>query len=241
MRKIALVAVAAVAAASAGCGQSRAETGGPMVQRSYSLGAFRSIEVTGPYDVEVRTGGNPGASARGPQALIDRLVVEVKGDRLLIHPRQEHNILNWNSNRGSAKVEVSAAMLSAAAIAGSGGIAIDKISGDSFTGSVAGSGDLDLGSVAVQSLKLSVGGSGDIRAHAGQARSGDFSTAGSGDIDARGIGIETASAAIVGSGSITARATGTANVKITGSGDVNISGGASCRVSKMGSGDAHCS
>ena len=240
MRKAVLFGVAA-AVAAAGCSQSRAEEGGPTVQRSYQVGSFDRIEVAGPYDVRVRTGSAPSVSASGPEKLMERLVVEVKGDRLLIHPRKDQRMFNWSSTRGTATIDVTVPMLRAAAIAGSGEMTVDRIAGQRFDGSVAGSGDLSLSSLQVQALKLSIAGSGDVRAGSGEAQSADYSIAGSGDIDARGVRAGTAAVSIAGSGSINGQANGTASVSIMGSGDVELSGGAKCTVSKHGSGSARCS
>ena len=239
MRIASMIALAAALAAAA-CGRTQAQDGGPTVQRNYQVGGFQSIEVAGPYEVEVRTGGAPSVSANGPEELIERLVVEVRGGRLLIHPRKENGV-NWSSSKETARIQVTAPMLRAAAIAGSGGIRVDKVSGDSFEGSIAGSGDLRLESINVQSLKLAIGGSGDVEARSGQARNVEYSIAGSGAIDAQGVRADTASVSIAGSGSVNGRATGNASVSIMGSGDVNLTGGAKCTVSKMGSGQASCS
>ncbi|HEU5482774.1 MAG TPA: hypothetical protein VFU80_06770, partial [Sphingomicrobium sp.] len=73
MHKAVLIGIAAAATASAGCGQTRAEDGGPTVQRGYQVGPFEGIEVAGPYEVAVRTGAAPSVSASGPEKLIDRL------------------------------------------------------------------------------------------------------------------------------------------------------------------------
>ena len=243
MRKAVLISIAA-ATAAAGCSQGRAEDGGPTVQRSYQVGNFQRLEVAGPYDVRVRTGANPSVSATGPEKLLDRLVVEVKGDRLLIHPESEHRgFFNWGRSgvRGNATLEVTVPALREASIAGSGGISVDKVHGSDFEGSIAGSGDLNLDSLNVQSLKLSIAGSGDVRAHSGQAQRADYSIAGSGGIDARAIQAQTADVSIAGSGSVNAQASGTADVSIMGSGDVVLTGGAKCHVSKAGSGDVRCS
>lgn len=240
MRLSPTIAIAGAAIAAAACGQTRAEDGGPDIQRQFEVGRFDSIEVSGPYEVEVTTGGTPSVSASGPEKLIERMVVEVKGGQLTIHPRK-HSGINWSSTRGTARVQVTTQMLRGAAVAGSGGITVDKISGDSFEGGIAGSGGLRLGSIAVRSLKLEIGGSGDVQAGSGQARNAEYSIAGSGGIDAGGVRAENASVSIAGSGSINGRATGTANVSIMGSGDVELTGGAKCTVSKSGSGDVRCS
>lgn len=243
MRNFIVFGIIAAASASAGCGQSRADDGGPTVQRNYTVGAFDRIEVAGPFEVDVRTGGSPSVTASGPQKLIERLVVEVRGDRLVIRPREERGF-RWGSGwskSSKARVQVTAAALSGAAIAGSGGITVDQVSGERFDGSVAGSGDLTIGALDVQSLKLSIGGSGDVRARSGQARSAEYSIAGSGDIDASGVRADTAAVSIAGSGNINGQASATADVSIVGSGDVVLTGGARCNVSKAGSGNVRCS
>jgi hypothetical protein len=242
MRKAMVLGVGAVALAAAGCGKSHAEDGGPTVKRDFQVGAFEKIEVAGAYDVDVRTGSAPSVSASGPEKAIEQMIVEVKGDKLVIYPKERHGWFNWGShNFGTTRVQVTVPALSAAMIAGSGGITIDKVAGDRFDGGVAGSGDLTLESLQVQSLKLSIGGSGDVRARSGQAAAADYNIAGSGDIDASGVVSQTADASIAGSGSIRAQATGAANAKIMGSGDITLTGGAKCTVSKMGSGDVNCS
>jgi hypothetical protein len=241
MRRSFVAAVIAASAATAGCTSHHADAG-PTVSRSYQVGNFQKLEVAGPYEVEVRTGGNPGVSARGGEKLLSQTTVEVQGDKLVIRP-QEHNgwfHMSWGSH-GKAHFTVTVPQLSAAIIAGSGDIDVDKVQGDSFEGSVAGSGDLAVGNVEVQALKLSIAGSGGAKAAAGKAQSGDYSIGGSGDIDASAIQTQQAKVSIAGSGSVKANAAATADVSIMGSGDVDVSGGAKCTVEKHGSGNVRCS
>ena len=245
MRAIKIGLFAAAALSVSGCGDARGQhDGGSTVQRHYQVGPFQQIDVAGPYDVDVTTGGVAGVTASGPQELIDELVVEVRGSRLLIHPKEEHGFFHvFKSNiDGSAVVHVTtAAALSAASLAGSGDLKVDKVDAGGFSGNLAGSGDLTLGQASAQNLKLSIAGSGDIHAGSGQAANVEYSTAGSGNIDAGGVRAQSAHVNAVGSGSINGQATGTATVTIMGSGDVTLTGGAKCTVSKMGSGDARCS
>ena len=240
MRKaIALGAIVAAIAASA-CTQARSESGGPVVERDYQVGAFEQIEVAGHYDVDVRTGTAPSVHASGPQKDIERLVVEVRGNRLLIHPRNERGFnMNWSS-REPTRIAVTVPKLSGAAIAGSGGITVDRVASDRFKGEIAGSGDLNVQAIEAGSVELSIAGSGNIRA-AGRARTAKYDIAGSGDIDAEGLVSESADVSIAGSGNVAANATGTASATTLGSGDISLTGGAKCTVSKHGSGDVRCS
>ena len=242
MRKAVLIGVAMAATATAGCARGHAEDGGPMVQKSYQVGNFTQVELAGPFDVTIHTGSAPSVSARGNQKLIDRLAVEVKGDKLVIHTESNRGWFNWGwGTNGKADIAITMPSISAATLAGSGGINIDHVKGDNFEGTVAGSGDLNIDSVEVQSLKLSIAGSGDVRARSGQTASAAYKIAGSGGIDARSIKAQTADVSIAGSGSISGQATAAADVKIMGSGDVTLTGGAKCNITKHGSGDVNCS
>ena len=84
MRKSIAAALIAASAAVSGCGHNRSENGGPTVARNYPVGNFDQVEVGGPFNVEVSTGANPSVSARGPQKMLEHMVVEVKGGKLVI-------------------------------------------------------------------------------------------------------------------------------------------------------------
>jgi hypothetical protein len=232
--------VIAASTATSAC-HARGEEGGPTVSRNYQVAGFDQIEVAGPYDVTVRTGSGPTVAARGPEKMIEHMVVEVRGGKLLVHPeRQGWFHTGWHF-RGKVELAVTVPQLREATIAGSGDIKVDQVKGDQFEGTVAGSGGLDVGTLDVQSLRLSIAGSGAAKAGTGRAQSAKFDIAGSGDIDARGIQTQAADVSIAGSGSVAAHATETADVSIMGSGDVDVTGGAKCKISKTGSGDVRCS
>lgn len=235
--------VAAIAAtALAGCQVHAQEGGGPTVSKNYSVSNFQVIEVAGPYNVEVRTGANPSVSAQGGEKLLERTVVEVDGDKLVIRPEHDHSFFNFGwGHHGKATFTVTVPQLSGAIIAGSGDIHIDKIAAQNFEGTVAGSGGLDVGSMEVQQLKLAIAGSGGVKAGAGKTQSAKYDIAGSGDIEASAVQAQDLKVSIAGSGGVKAHSSGTADVSIMGSGDVDVTGGAKCNVSKSGSGSVRCS
>jgi len=234
------LAVVVAASAVAGCQVNAQEAPGRNITRNYQVGNFQQIEVAGPYDVEVRTGTNPSVSANGSEKLLEKTVVEVKGDKLLIRPENNHSFFHFGwSSRGKAHFTVTVPQLSGATIAGSGDVQVDKVQGDRFEGTVAGSGGIVVGNMDVQTLKLAIAGSGGVKG-SGKAKSADYDIAGSGGIDGSGIVAEQAKISIAGSGDVKAHATGSADVSIMGSGDVEVSGGAKCKVSKAGSGDVRC-
>jgi hypothetical protein len=239
---VAAAPLIAAAGILSSCSSREAADGGPAVSRDYQVAAFNSIEVAGPYDVEVRTGSGQTIAGKGPQRLIEQTVVEVKGDTLTIRPEQSRGWFHsgWHSS-GKANFVITVPELRGATIAGSGDIKVDRLSGNGFEGSIAGSGELDLGSIDIQTLKLAIAGSGGVKAGNGTAKVAEYEIAGSGGINAGGISAEQAKVSIAGSGSVQAKATQTAKIDIMGSGSVNMTGGAKCEVSKMGSGNVHCS
>jgi len=237
---IRLASLAVVGLMAGAChvnGKAEDRDPGDRVTRSYQVGAFDKIAVTGPYEVKVVTGGKGAISATGGDRLLDETDVVVEGDTLRIMPKKRNGV-RWHWGSGKAEFTVNVAALRAATIAGSGDISVDKLAGD-FDGTVSGSGDMRIGQASGGKVSLAINGSGEIDA-AGRAEGIDLSIRGSGEIDAAGLSSRTADLSIAGSGSIRANASDSANVSIRGSGDVEVLGGAKCNVSKAGSGDVRC-
>ena len=209
---------------------------GPEVNRSYQVGGFDRLAVAGPYEVNVVTGGAVGVTAKGGAHLLDETEVIVEGNTLKIQPKKKG--IRWNWRDGKAVFTVNAAALHGASLAGSGGVKVDKVTGD-FEGEIAGSGGLNVGQIDGGRVRFDIAGSGGVEA-AGKADTVDISIAGSGDVRLGGLAARSADVSIAGSGNIQANASESANVSIMGSGDVEIKGGAKCKVSKAGSGDVRC-
>lgn len=236
MRGLILTAIVAAAAAT-GCTARQSEDPGPKGARDFAVGDFKSIESAGSYDVTVRTGARPSVRAEGPQNVLDRLVVEVKGDRLTI--RQQNGSFSW-SRAEPVRIAVTVPELHGATIAGSGTLTVDKVVADTFKASIAGSGDLSLPQVRAKSLELEIAGSGSGSV-AGQVDAANYSIAGSGEVDASKLQAKDIELSIAGSGGVSANATGTVQGAIMGSGEARITGGAKCQVTKAGSGTISCS
>jgi hypothetical protein len=242
MRHAHWLAAAGLLIGLSACSETRAEEAGPAVSRSYPVTPFSKIEVSGPYDVSVTTGGQPNVQASGGENLLAKTVVEVVDGTLRIHPEKRKGMKwGWSSMKGeNARFAVSVPMLTDASVAGSGDIAINKVAGERFAGSIAGSGGLKLQDVQVRQLGLEIAGSGKVEGR-GQAAEAKYEIAGSGDILAAAIASERMEASIAGSGNIEAHARSTANVDIAGAGNVKVTGGAKCKVSKAGVGNVSCS
>jgi Putative auto-transporter adhesin, head GIN domain len=227
--------------ALAGCSVSVNSDTGSAVERAFPVGSFTGIAVAGPYEVGVHTGAAPSVRARGSEDALDRLQVEVEDGKLKISSERHFSLFGWGFWRTHDKVRLNVTVpsLDHAAVAGSGGISIDRVTGAKFEGKVAGSGDLTVAAVDAADIELSIAGSGDVSA-TGKAKSARYKIAGSGDIRAADLTVEHVEVSIAGSGSVVGKATATAAVKVAGAGDVTITGGAKCTVSKAGVGNVNC-
>lgn len=239
MRRL-LIASTAIAALAACQFEGRAESrdAGPETSRTYQVGQFDRIEVMGPYEVAVTTGGATSVAASGGANLLDETDVLIEDGALVIKPKKRKGMrFNWKD--GKARFAVNVAGLRGASIAGSGDVSVDKVAGD-FAGEVAGSGSIGIGAMRGGKTTVKIAGSGEFTG-SGQVDALDVSIAGSGDVNLAGLTAKTADISIAGSGDVRANASDTAQVKIMGSGDVELGGGAKCTVKKAGSGNVRCS
>jgi hypothetical protein len=207
-------------------------------QRTFQVGAFDKIALSGSPDVVVAVGGAPSVRAEGDSSMVERLEVTVENGQLHIGVRNGGS-WSWFGHHDGVTVYVTVPSLAAASVAGSGDMRIDRAEGPRFTGSVSGSGGLTVAALQAPEAAFSLTGSGDVRA-AGTAQHASLSIVGSGDIDLSGLQTGDATVSLTGSGDASIHATGTAAVELMGSGDVTVTGGAHCTISKAGSGDVRC-
>jgi hypothetical protein len=207
--------------------------------RGYTVTGFDRIRVDGPYDVTVRTGLAPSARATGSTDAIDRISVAVQNSTLVIRPDNS----GWGGYPGAAtgKVEVAitVADLSAAILAGSGKLAIDRVHGDNLELVLGGAGMVSVGLIDVARLSVMLTGSGGASL-AGHADDGRLVVRGAGNVAADGLTIRHAEIVSAGAGTITVTAAETAKVTAAGNGDVTVHGKPDCTVDATGTGTVSC-
>lgn len=261
---LALVPLLLLAACSAGAAEEKVALSGKRVSKSFATAAFDTVSLEGPDDVVVRVGPVASVTAQGDSALVDRLRIAVEKGSLKIGRRGGGS--GWaifsrdrSDARQAVTIVVTVPALTAAVLAGSGDMRVDKAASGKFSAVVAGSGDLSIDSVRARETDAAVAGSGDLLLAdvetdalemaiagsgnidvRGRARRAELSIAGSGDIRAAALRSDTANVAVAGSGNIAVRAETSADISIVGSGDVDIHGPAACKTSKLGSGTVRC-
>ena len=227
-----IILLSALAAAAAAAPATAAE-------RRYSVGDFDRVQVEGPYEVTLATGGSSSARATGDSAGLDRVSVEVQGRLLRIRPNRS----GWGGYPGDTvgpvRLQITTRALRGAAVLGSGSLAVDRAAGLRVDLSVSGSGDLAVGSVAADTLVVGLLGSGRIAA-GGTAKRLRATIQGSGDFAAPGLVALDAELVADTAGEIAFAATRTAKVRAVGRGEVAIKGAASCTLSGPAAAGVRC-
>ncbi len=232
MRGMILVAGASLAIiAAAGSGA----LGQSATSRNFAVAGFTAVELAGSDDVEVRVGPAFSVRAEGPAAVLDRLIIERRGEALWVS--REPGRWSWSGQ--GARVFVTMPRIAAAKLSGSGNLNVDRVSGPQFAVASKGSGNLRIGALAVDRAEFAAVGSGVVRA-AGTAGEINVALKGSGDVDLGGLVARSGQIALSGSGNVRARVNGPAQVALSGSGDVDLGPGARCQVVKAGSGEVRC-
>ncbi len=199
-------------------------------------GEFTKVSSVGPDNIVFTKGDDFSIRAEGDDETIERLRYKLTDGNLKIGRLKEKG---WSGKGDAATVFVSAPSLNALALAGSGDIKADKMSGDSAKISIAGSGDVSVEKVKTDSLKGSIAGSGNLKL-AGKAKAMKVSIAGSGDVSGKKMKVDTASISIAGSGNVELSSDGSVDAKVMGSGDIRVHGDAKCKTKAMGSGTVTC-
>ncbi|MEX0288616.1 MAG: head GIN domain-containing protein [Flavobacteriaceae bacterium] len=195
---------------------------GNVVTIERSTGDYDYVSVSGFFDVDLVDGDEGEITLKGEENLLDHIVTEVKGDKLVIKVEKGKNLQpsNW---KDGIKITVPVESINGVSLSGSGDIVgKKKLKADEFKTSMSGSGDITL-EVEANSLTTSMSGSGDISL-SGSTGDFDVSISGSGDIKAYDLEAENVEAQVSGSADIRVTCNGVLRARVSGSGDIHYRG-----------------
>jgi hypothetical protein len=203
--------------------------------RNFGITDFQKVRVDGPFNVRLKTGVAPFASASGSPAALDRVAIEVRGDTLVVHS----DLDSWGGypgqDPGPVEINVGTHDLSDAWLNGSGMLDIDRVKGLSFNLSVQGSGAGQIDRAEVDQLSVNIGGTASALL-GGQAAKLNAVVRGLSTLDASGLTTHDASLGAEGASTIKASVSNSATVEASGPATVRIAGGPSCTLKVSGSG-----
>jgi len=202
--------------------------------RNFGITSFEKVRIEGPFNVSLKTGVAPFASASGSPAALDRVAIDVLGNTLVVH----NNLDSWGGYPGkdSGPVEISLGThdLSSASINGSGALSIDKAKGLSFNLSVAGSAVADVEDVNVDQLSVSIVGTASATLSGRVARLTSV-VRGVSRLDAGNLAIKDATIGTEGAATVDAAVSNGVKIDASGPATIRLSGKPACTLRVSGS------
>ncbi|HEY6815721.1 MAG TPA: head GIN domain-containing protein [Croceibacterium sp.] len=206
--------------------------------RTYELAPFAQLATFGAHDVVIEYGETQSVRAEGPANALAGIEAAVRDGRLTIRPNGIPQFSDWGGF-GEVTYYVTLPRLESVTLSGPGDVSIDRIEGESFSGSVRGPGELTIEALQVDDAEFAVRGPGQIAA-AGTAGKTRVTIEGPGEVDAEELTSATAMVTVSGPGELELTVDDDAQVSVTGGGNVDIAGTASCTVSRAGTGNVRC-
>ena len=216
-------------------------TAGPAIgaERRYSVTDFDRIQVDGPYQVMLTTGGSSSARATGSNAALDRLAIDVQGRTLRVRASSS----SWGGYPGTPTelptVTLTTRDIQAATVNGSGSLSIDKARGLKLSVSLVGTGKASIAAVESDNLLVNMLGAGSLTL-GGKAKTMRAEVHGAASLDAAGLTAGDAQLFADTSGEVKLAVTRAVTVQASGSGDVTIGGTPACTIKSMGAGQVRC-
>jgi len=221
MHLLALVSIVALAAPAAGA------------TRNFGITGFTKIRVSGPYKVTLATNVPPFARASGSSAGLDRVLVEVRGDTLVVQSSP-----SWGgypgADPGPVEVTVGTHELTNASLIGSGSLAIDRVKSQKFMLTIQGSGSSQVADITADQLNVSLEGTANAKV-SGKAGKAVALVRGVSMLDAGGLTTPSADIDADGSATIDATVTDIAKINAWGPATVRLSGRPTCTLKVQGS------
>ncbi len=192
--------LAATLALGAQAGDKREEPiagSGHAKTESRKIGSFTSIQVKGFGRVVAKVGTAKDMTITFDDNLLSHVTTKIEHDTLILST--DHSL----SSKTPLVFNISAPVLKAVSISGSGNISVSGVKESGFAAVIKGSGNVDA---------------------TGHSSTVDVAISGSGRVDVSSVSAQAASVAINGSGSVTVNASKSVNAVISGSGSVRYKG-----------------
>lgn len=207
------------------------KSSGPVVEKSLSLDAFTSINLSNSAKVILSQGKEQSVKVKAPQDVIDQLNTKISGDEWDI---EFNECIDYNSEM---LIYITLAKIEELQIQGSGSIESEgELKTEDLEIDIQGSGNIKLNLVA-ESVDVDIQGSGSVYL-SGKSTEIEVDVQGSGDLKASQLESSEADVSIQGSGDAEVNVSQRLDVSIQGSGDVMYSGNPEdIKISNQGSGE----
>lgn len=197
--------------------------------RTVMLTRFDRLRVSGPYVVEVVTGGRTGAELLGDRRAAELVDMQVESGVLTIRPAARTQD-GFQAAHAPVTIRVrTTAPLQAITLLGGGKLSADRLAGARAEVALNGTGVLTVAGIAAEQLIATLMGSGTLSL-AGSARRARVAASGSGSVDAAALDARELVVRQEGAGDASFRARFAADVMATGAGSVTVEGTPKCQI-----------
>jgi hypothetical protein len=183
---------------------------------------FSSISFGIPGSLFVEIGSNFSVVLEGDRSVLENIITEVSGNRLVIKKE------NWRSisNEKNVVVRITLPELEGLGVSGSGKAQLrGSVASDNLSLNVSGSGNLHAENIEADRFECSISGSGNIVISGkGSADNGEITVSGSGSYTGDQLEIDHLEVRISGSGNCRCRAGDSLKASVSGSGSVSYLG-----------------
>jgi hypothetical protein len=197
------------------------------------LSGFTKVSFGISGDLYINIGADFKVVLEGEKSLIDDIITEVSGSKLVIKKD------NWRLNQNE-KVTIYVTMpeINGLSVSGSGKAEIkDNVKTDNLSLSVSGSGKIYTTDISASGINCSISGSGDIiLGGSGNVTRADISISGSGNYSGEPLEIRSVDISISGSGSCRCNVSESLKASVSGSGNVTYIGNPKVDARVSGSG-----
>ncbi|HEY0148248.1 MAG TPA: head GIN domain-containing protein [Allosphingosinicella sp.] len=216
-----------------------AATPAAAAERRFSVSDFDRVQIDGPFEVSLATGGSSNAVAVGDQRALERVDIDVQGRTLRIRASRSAWGGYPGNRAGSVRIMLSTRDLRAATLIGAGSLAVDRARGLRVELSVSGSGSLTMGSVETDNLVLGLVGSGTMTV-GGTAKQLRATVDGAGSFDGSQLIADDLQLVAGTSGQVVVGARRIAKVTAHGRGEVDILGTPACTLRGPAASQVRC-
>lgn len=216
-----ILAVFITTASQAQWFSKRVKGNGNMKTEKRSVGDYDQIRCAGSLDYILVAGKEGELKLEGEENLLEYVVTEVKGDKLVVKVENGVNLrTSWNK---TIKITIPFKDVSKVSLSGSGDLYTkDVIKANNLEVSLAGSGDVIV-MVDTESVEGNISGSGDLTLK-GTTNNLDASVSGSGDFNGFDLEANHTIVAVAGSGDAEVVSNKSIKARVSGSGDIQYRG-----------------
>ncbi len=224
MKRIVTLALVVVALMGVACAKRIRPESGNVVTREFKVGTFDEIQINAPVDVKfTQTASSGKAVVRGASSLVDHLVFDLRGDKLIIcYEGLDNNV----RKEGTVKIEISSPKLSDLSMSSASSFSAPSISGKNFDLEMNGASRFNVERISASFTEFEISGASNIDVAAVSGTEFDFDISGASNIDISEMNLnklelEVSGASNIDLGNVTAK---NASIDVSGASHVDISG-----------------